>query len=57
VIREIGHGDGCLTSGRNLGRLGAVSDELDGREHGRGSSVVAGGEGRARERVKLCEMR
>jgi hypothetical protein len=54
---EIGHGQRCLTSGRSSGRLGPVSDELDGRGHGRGSPAVAGGEGRARERVKLCEMR
>jgi hypothetical protein len=40
-----------------LGRLGAVSGELDGRERGCGSPAVSGGEGRARERVKLCEMR
>jgi hypothetical protein len=40
-----------------LGRLGAVSCELDGREHGRGSPAVAGGVGRARERLKLSEMR
>jgi hypothetical protein len=32
-----------------------VSSELDGRE--RGSPAVAGGVGRARERVKLCEMK
>jgi hypothetical protein len=38
-------------------RLGAVSDELDGREHGRGSPAAAGGVSRARERVKLSEMR
>jgi hypothetical protein len=57
AIREIGHGDGCLTSGRSSGRLGVVSGELDGREHGRGSPTAAGGEGRARETVKVCEMR
>jgi hypothetical protein len=57
ATREIGHEDGCLTSGRSSGRLGAVSDELDGREHGRGSPAAAGGEGRARERAKLREMR
>jgi hypothetical protein len=34
-----------------------VSGELDGREHGRGSPAAAGGVGRARERVKSCEMR
>jgi hypothetical protein len=38
-------------------RLGAVSGELDGQEHGRGSPAEAGGVSRARERVKLCEMR
>jgi hypothetical protein len=54
---KIGHGDGCLTLGRSSGRLGAVSVELDGRERGRGSPAAAGGVGRARERVKLCEMR
>jgi hypothetical protein len=57
AIREIGHGDGCLTSGWSSGRLGAVSGELDGRERGRGSPAAAGGVGRARERVKLHEMR
>jgi hypothetical protein len=56
-MREIGHGDGCLTSGRRKGRLGAVSGELDDRECGRGSLVVAGGVGRTRERVRVCEMR
>jgi hypothetical protein len=30
---------------------------MDGREHGRGSPAAAGGVGRARERVMLCEMR
>jgi hypothetical protein len=34
-----------------------VSGELDGRERRRGSPAVAGGVGRARERVKLSEMR
>jgi hypothetical protein len=34
-----------------------VSGELDGREHKRGSLAAAGSVGRARERVKLCEMR
>jgi hypothetical protein len=29
-LREIGHGDGCLTLGRSSGRLEAVSSELDG---------------------------
>jgi hypothetical protein len=43
--------------GRSSGRLGAVSGELDGREHGRGSLASSDGEGRARERVMLCEMR
>jgi hypothetical protein len=57
AMREIGHGDGCLTSGRSSVRLGAVSDELDGREHGRGSPAVSCDEGRARERVKLSKMR
>jgi hypothetical protein len=54
---EIGHGDGCLTSGQSSVRLGADSGELDGRERGRGSPTAAGGVGRARERVKLREMR
>jgi hypothetical protein len=54
---EIGHGDGCLTLRRSSGRLGAVSGELDGRERGRRSPAAAGGEGRARERVKPSEMR
>jgi hypothetical protein len=57
AIRGIGHGDGCLTSGRSSGRLGAVFGELDGRERGRGSPAAAGGVGRARERVKPSEMR
>jgi hypothetical protein len=48
AIGKIGHGDGCLTSGRSSGRLGAVSGELDGRERGRGSP--AGSVGKARER-------
>jgi hypothetical protein len=34
-----------------------VSGGLQGRERGRGSPAAAGGVGRARERVKLCEMR
>jgi hypothetical protein len=42
AIREIGHEDGCLTSGRSLGRLGAISGELDGRVRGRGSPAAAG---------------
>jgi hypothetical protein len=54
---EIGHGDGCLTSGRSSRRLGAVSSELDGREHGRRSPAASGGESRARERARVCEMR
>jgi hypothetical protein len=57
AIEEIGHGDRCLTSGRSSVRLGAVSGELDGRERGRGSPAAAGGVSRARERVKLSEMR
>jgi hypothetical protein len=56
-IGDIGHGGGCLTSGRSSGRLGAVTDELDGRERGRGSPAAASGVGRARERVKPSEMR
>jgi hypothetical protein len=42
--------------GWSSGRLGAVSDKLDGRERGRGSSAAAGGVGRAREREELHEM-
>jgi hypothetical protein len=57
TIREIGHEDRCLNSGRSSGRLGAVSGELNGRERGHGSPTAAGGEGGARERVKLREMR
>jgi hypothetical protein len=34
-----------------------VSGELDGRERRCGSPAAAGGVGRSRERVKLCEMR
>jgi hypothetical protein len=48
---------GSLTSGWSSGRPGAVSGELDGREHGRGSPAAAGGMGRARERAELREMR
>jgi hypothetical protein len=54
---EIKHGQRCLTSGRSSGRLGAVSDELDGRERGHGSLAASGGKGRARERAMLCKMR
>jgi hypothetical protein len=43
--------------GRSSGRLGPVSSELDGRERRRGSLAAAGDVGRARERVKLTEMR
>jgi hypothetical protein len=57
AIGEIGHGVACLTSRQSLVRLGAVSGELDGRERGRGSPAAAGGVSRARERVKLSEMR
>jgi hypothetical protein len=57
TIGEVGHGDGCLTSGRSSGRPGAVSSGLDGRERGRESPVADGGVGRARERVKMSEMR
>jgi hypothetical protein len=57
AIREIGHGNECLTSGRSSGRLGEVSDELDGQERGRGSPTATGGVGKARERVKPSEMR
>jgi hypothetical protein len=49
--------DGCLTSGRSSGRLGAVFGELDGRENGHGSPAASGGKGRARERARVCEMR
>jgi hypothetical protein len=56
-MREIGHGDRCLTLGRSSGSLGADSSELDGQERGPGSPAAAGGEGRARERVRVCEMR
>jgi hypothetical protein len=34
-----------------------VSGELDGRERGRGSPAASGGEGRARERARVCEMK
>jgi hypothetical protein len=34
-----------------------VFDELVGRERGRGSPVASGGNGRARERARVCEMR
>jgi hypothetical protein len=43
--------------GRSSGRLGAVSGELDGRERRHGSLAASGGEGRARERTELHEMR
>jgi hypothetical protein len=46
-----------VVSGQSSGRLGVISGELDGREHERGSPAVAGGECRARERAKVCEMR
>jgi hypothetical protein len=46
----------CLTTGQSSGRLGAVSGEMDGQERGLGSLAPSGGEGRARERVKLSEM-
>jgi hypothetical protein len=42
---------------RSSGRLGAVSSELDGWEHGRGSPAASGSESRARERARVCEMR
>jgi hypothetical protein len=38
-------------------RPGAVSGELDGREHGCGSPAAADGMGKARDRAKLSEMR
>jgi hypothetical protein len=57
TIREIGHRDECLTSGRSSGRLGAVSGELDGQGRGHGSPAAASGESRARDRARLCEMR
>jgi hypothetical protein len=56
-IGEIRHGQRCLTLGRSSGRLGTVSCELDGRERGRGTPAASSGEGRARERAMLCEMR
>jgi hypothetical protein len=56
-IREIRHRQRCLTLGQSSGRLGAVFGDLDGRERGRGSSAASSGEGRARERAMLCEMR
>jgi hypothetical protein len=34
-----------------------VSSELDGRERGLESPTASGGEGRARERARVCEMR
>jgi hypothetical protein len=34
-----------------------VFGELDGRERGRGSPTASGGESRARERARVCEMR
>jgi hypothetical protein len=46
--------DGCLTSGRSSGRPGVVSGELNGREHGLESPTVSGGEGKARERARVC---
>jgi hypothetical protein len=54
---EIKHGQRCLTLGRSSGRLGTISGKLDGREQGCGSPAASGGEGRARERAMLCEMR
>jgi hypothetical protein len=46
-----------LTSGRCSGRLGATSDGPDGRHDGHGTPASTSGEGRARERVSLREMR
>jgi hypothetical protein len=46
-----------VTSGQSSGRLGAISGELDGREHERGSPAAAGGVSRARERARVCKMR
>jgi hypothetical protein len=43
--------------GRSSGRLGAVSGEVDGREHGRGSPAATSSVGRAREKAKLRKMR
>jgi hypothetical protein len=37
--------------------LGVVSGELNGRECERGSLAVSGGESRARENARVCEMR
>jgi hypothetical protein len=46
-----------LTSGWRSGRLGVASDKLDGRHDGHGTLASMSGEGRARERVGLREMR
>jgi hypothetical protein len=40
-----------------LGEAWSGLRRVDGREHGRGSPAAAGGVSRARERVKLSEMR
>jgi hypothetical protein len=42
--------------GRSSGSHGATSGELDDRHDGRGSPARPSGEGRARERARLCEM-
>jgi hypothetical protein len=42
--------------GQSSGRLGAVSGELNGRECESGSPATSGGESRARERARVCEM-
>jgi hypothetical protein len=46
-----------VVSGRSSRSLGAISGQLDGQEHESGSLAAADGEGRARERAKVCEMR
>jgi hypothetical protein len=56
-IRNTKHGNGFLTLGQSLGWLGAASDGLDGRHGGNGTPASASGEGRARERVSLNELR
>jgi hypothetical protein len=56
-LRETEHGSEFLTSGWCSGRLDAASDGLDDQHGGRGSPASSSGDGRARERVSVGEMR
>jgi hypothetical protein len=50
------HENECLTSRRSLGWLGAASSGLGDRHGGCRSPARSSSEGRARERVSLCEI-